>query len=135
MNNQNLSKQNEISKPKVMQSVNRTCSAGYEGLNAESIDNFIRDKQNKESTIKEGEQTDSSKKPKLSVNANAFIPKNKKLETSTTTTTTTTTTPNEQPKLTNIPQQTYIPKSQYGMPNMMAPQVMMMNNPAYYSKF
>ena len=125
-------KQNEISKPKVtMQSaVNRTVSAGYE-VTTDQMENFIKEsKEKNKENQKEIELTDSSKKMKLNVNASMYIPKNKLTVPKTTETTTTT----EPLKATIQPpsQKSNIqPNPQF---NMINPQLMMMNNPAYYNR-
>ena len=74
-------KQNEISKPKASMhnsTVNRTVSAGYEVANHDQFENLVKESKDKiKENQKENEQTDSSKKMKLNVNATTYIPKNK----------------------------------------------------------
>lgn len=129
MSNQNLSKQNEINKPKpTMQStINRTVSAGYE-VSTEQVENLIKEK-NKELT-KDSDPVDSSKKTmKLNVNASTYIPKNKL---TTKPLTEQTPAPSEQPKISMSSNKGYMPPQTTQNFNMMNTPMMMMNNPAYY---
>ena len=129
MSNQNLSKQNEINKPKpTMQSaINRTVSAGYE-VSSEQVESLIRENQKNKETTKDGDQTDSSKKSmRLNVNATTYIPKHKQTTKPVTEPTPTT---QEQPKITVPPTKGFMPQTGQNY-NMMNP-MMMMNNPAFY---
>ena len=125
-------KQNEISKPKASMhnsTVNRTVSAGYEGANHDQIENLVKESKDKiKENQKENEQTDSSKKMKLNVNATTYIPKNKLTGQKTSETTTT-----EPPKTIQQPtQKTNIPPNTQNY--MINPQMMMMSNPAFYNR-
>lgn len=129
MSNQNLSKQNELNKPKpTMQSaINRTVSAGYE-VSSEQVENLIRENQKNKDATKDGDQTDSSKKTmKLNVNASTYIPKNKQTAKPATEQPITT---QEQPKMPLPSNKGYMPQTGQNY-NMMNP-MMMMNNPAYF---
>jgi hypothetical protein len=136
MSNQNLSKQNEINKPKpTMQSaINRTVSAGYE-VSSEQVENLIRENQKNKEVTKDGDLADSSKKTmKLNVNATTYIPKNKISAKPSTEQTPTT---QDLPKLTIPSNKPFVPQTggqNYNMMNTMNP-MMMMNNPAFYRNY